>query len=174
MRASPASISALDVWDILVATVLAPGSMGLRLQALLEMKYADQGQLVDDLEGVDALTGTCTTPENLINGSTADAAVFNNVNEYVEIDFQRPVMIKELRHYGATGSHGDNRYRLQALVDSVLTDALIDIVDRDLASWSDWLPLTAPLTAQIWRFEITTKAATGYIAQAEFRGVIQA
>lgn len=143
-------------------------------ETLRDLFYTNFYTTVDDYDNI-TVTGTCTTPENLINNNlgAADVANFQLVNEYVQIDFGQSVYIKQLRIHGDAGSTAASRYRLQAYVDGAWVDALVDIVDPDIDDWgpAGWIDLDTPRVAALWRFECTTRAASAVVTEIELHGV---
>ena len=141
---------------------------------LADLFYTNFATQVDDYEGI-VVTGTCTNPEMLINNilTPADVANFQLVNEYVQINFGMSVYIKQIRIHGDAGSTAASRYRLQAYVNGVWVDALVDIVDPDVDDWGPlgWIDLDTPRVSALWRFECTTRAASAVITEIELRGV---
>lgn len=141
--------------------------------SLKELFYEHFGSMVDDLPDL-VVTGTATNFANLTDNDTATNALFDDVNDYVEINFYTPVYIKEFRHFGEPGPSGNGRYKIQAYIDGSWTDVKTAIVVQG-DSWSSWISLTTPSVAIQWRV-IATTLDTGwtnrnFAGEFEFKGV---
>ncbi|MBA7646668.1 hypothetical protein ES703_54434 [subsurface metagenome] len=152
-------ITAKAVWEVLRSTISTPLSMGLYLLPEL---------MVDDLLG-SVVSGDSTNPDRLFDNDLLNPNAFA-LNQYTDIHLARPCRISELRHHGQT-SNANSRYRLQAWVNGAWVDVLVDIVDRNDISWSDWLPVDTVRTSQIWRIECTTFDTNANLREVELKGI---
>lgn len=117
-------------------------------------------------------TGTMSMPSSVNDNTTTTTATATPVGEYVEIDFGSIFHVGEYRFYGYASQSGDGTFKLQHWDGEQWVDNTVDIPTRG-ASWSDWIPLTTPVTTSKVRI-VSTLLDTGsdncLISEWEMRG----
>lgn len=122
--------------------------------SLKELFYEHFGTTIDDDPDL-VVSGTVTNPDNLVANSIGTSPTWDTIAEYVELTFEAPAYIKQLRTFGHNSNNNDGRAKLQAYVDGSWVDVLEGIVAQEYV-WSSWTNLTTPSTAMKWRFTLTT------------------
>lgn len=109
-----------------------------------------------------AAFGTATNPaainDNQIESTSTE---FNNINEYVEINFGAPRYIKEFRMYGSGNNTGDGRWKIQHWNGSTWVDNTTSIPIGTVTAWGSWINLTTPEVTHKIRFVCTTVDSAG-------------
>jgi hypothetical protein len=130
----------------------------LAIDAIVEASRA----LVSDFQANPATGTFLKDPQNINNNNTTDYAEAHNVDEYAEVDFQKPVIIERWRQWGATEMEGDGVWKLQYydLASESWQDWVTGIATRTLDSWSDYVTETVKMTTKI-RLVCTTLDTCG-------------
>ncbi len=76
--------------------------------------------------------------ENLNDNNTATDARANGINQYVEVKFYLPVLIKQYRHFGEVAMNGTGRWKIQYF-DGEWHDWETGMLIRTTADWSAWI-----------------------------------
>lgn len=87
-----------------------------------------------------AATGTfCVsgTSEKVNDGNTSIYGVADATNQYVEVDFGRPMLIKQYRQFGNASNNGDGEWR-------------IDYWDAWKQAWVAWVPSLYTYATAAW------------------------
>lgn len=112
---------------------------------------------------VNPATGTFNVDvDNINDNNTASIAQTSGVNEYAEVEFDLPVVIRQFRHFGDITMTGDGRWKLQ-YYDGEWHDWETGIEIRITANWSDWtFPVAgAKLCSKIRLVTTTVDTAIG-------------
>lgn len=164
MRASGASISAIDVWDVLKSAVDTSESMGESALGLAPLT-----QLAGNTPG-----GTWTNfPERLFDKNLTTNGFPDAVDQYAEQVFGTLCILHDYRiRWSAGNTKETGRWKIQYLsLYGVWTDSVLNIPTVDADAWTEYALIPGQPIASGVRFVMTTyDADSRQIFQLEVRG----
>ena len=152
---------------------LAGGVVGLKSDSKINSDYLPGHLLTESQFSDNAGTGTVLNPQYL-NDNTGFRVEYDVVNEYVQILFNDYALISEYRQDGVgLNLNGDGRFKIQYLWGGIWIDNTIDIIPRNLNSWSNWTYLSFPVITKGIRLVATaldTSFNKNFIKEMDIRG----
>lgn len=104
-------------------------------------------------------TGNTLVPENLNDGNTGTIFTMYSAGDYCDIAFSYLARVTQYRYYGNVDNDPlNNKLKIRHWEDGAWVDNTVDIPDRG-ASWSNWTPLTTPISTTKIRWEATAMGA---------------
>lgn len=103
-------------------------------------------------------TGTIPIPARFNDGDTTLVAVWENIGEYAEINFDgnNPYFITQYRIRGHTDQVEDGRWTLQHYKSGVWIDNTVNIPTFGSNAWTSWINITTPISTTKIRWVATT------------------
>ena len=117
---------------------VADGIAGLNTSILIEKEFLELPIMKNSIWLNGTSTGTAYRPTGINDNDVEMATVYENVNEYVEVNFGNLYFMKKWRQYGTPLNNGSGEYKLQYWNGSNWVD-LVTFSTKNISEWSSWI-----------------------------------